>query len=104
MDKTYLIIGLVVALALVVWFLMPRPETNSNILDETNGGSEVFSVGQACADRGGNWLPEQSECEIDNSVWCAESGGDFDECASACRHAEDPTASCIMMCVPVCSF
>ncbi|KEI69553.1 hypothetical protein [Endozoicomonas elysicola] len=58
----------------------------------------------ACiSSEGSRWLEEQQECEYMAEEICAELGGDFDPCASACRN--DPEAMvCVLMCVQVCSF
>lgn len=51
----------------------------------------------------GRWLVPQQECEYMSEEACTARKGQFDPCASACRH--DPDAeSCVLMCVPVCSF
>jgi eight-cysteine-cluster-containing protein len=61
------------------------------------------SLAQQCEDAGGTWLDEFNECEYIDETVCAELGGTFDSCASACRN--DPEADmCTMQCVPVCSF
>lgn len=58
----------------------------------------------ACiSSEGSRWLEEQQECEYMAEETCAELGGEFNPCASACRN--DPDAMvCVLMCVPVCSF
>ena len=58
----------------------------------------------ACvSSEGGRWLQEYNECEYLPQQQCENLGGEFNECASACRH--DPEAMmCILMCVQVCSF
>ncbi len=62
------------------------------------------TIAESCADSGGTWLEEYQECENASADWCQEeSGGQFEECASACRH--DPEAEmCTLQCVPVCGF
>ena len=52
---------------------------------------------------GGRWLQAFNECEYMPQQQCKNLGGEYNECASACRH--DPDAQmCIMMCVQVCQF
>lgn len=51
----------------------------------------------------GTWIKEHNECEGITKQACEELGGKFNECASACRHMDDDV-TCIMICVPVCSF
>jgi hypothetical protein len=66
-------------------------------------GNAKVSLSALCAEKNGKWLAEYSECEGGDAVWCKTYGGNFNECASACRH--DPNAQiCTMQCVQVCSF
>jgi endonuclease/exonuclease/phosphatase family metal-dependent hydrolase len=58
---------------------------------------------QLCRENNGTWLEEYKECESVSKQWCQESGGHFNECESACRHASNP-GPCTMQCVPVCKF
>jgi hypothetical protein len=56
-----------------------------------------------CAKEKGNWITEYQECEGVGADWCQTSKGQYDGCASACRH--DANAQiCTMQCVLVCSF
>lgn len=56
-----------------------------------------------CVNAGGQWSKEYKECTGVDQKSCVAIGGNFNECASACRH--DPNAQvCIMMCVQVCEF
>ena len=56
-----------------------------------------------CTDHGGKWVEEHEECENISEKDCKEIGGEFNECASACRN--DPDAEiCTLQCVPLCSF
>ena len=54
-----------------------------------------------CEDANGTWIAEHSECEYIGEDFCDLYGGEFDACASACRHEEQP-AVCTKQCVPVC--
>lgn len=70
--------------------------------DDTDTDDSV-SRAESCSAAGGTWLAEHQECEYISAEWCADQGGEFSECASACRH--DPNAEiCTMQCVQVCSF
>ena len=58
-------------------------------------------VQKECSSLGGKWVKEFKECESISKDQCASLGGQFDECASACRH--DPEAEfCTLQCVQVC--
>ena len=58
----------------------------------------------ACISSGDSrWLLSHQECEFMSEEACTTLGGEFDPCASPCRH--DPEAeACILSCVPVCRF
>ena len=60
-------------------------------------------VGVRCKKDGGVWLAAYNECEGVNQETCEKYGGEFDSCASACRHKPE-TEVCIQICVEVCSF
>ena len=62
------------------------------------------SIVASCASNGGEWLPDFNECESLSQAVCEELGGNFNECASACRHSEDPLMPCTMQCILVCEF
>lgn len=61
------------------------------------------SIGEICEMLDGKWSEEFYECEGIPAEWCELQGGNFDECASACRH-EPEAEVCTMQCVPVCNF
>lgn len=62
-----------------------------------------ITLSQACTKYQGTWIPDFNECEGLTESICTQMGGQFNECASACRN--DPGAeACIELCVPVCSF
>jgi putative hemolysin len=64
---------------------------------------EVSDEGLRCKEQGGIWDSEFRECLGVSRDVCEQIGGNFNECASACRH--DPDAQvCNMMCVLVCEF
>ena len=68
--------------------------TYVEVIPESEGG---------CISSGGTWLPESKECEGIDKETCEQIGGQFNECASACRN--DPEAEiCTLQCVLVCQF
>lgn len=56
-----------------------------------------------CMQNDGQWIGEANECEGVSEEACNEMGGEFEECASACRHMDD-VDFCTQQCVRVCSF
>ncbi|HSG16322.1 MAG TPA: hypothetical protein VLE70_08370 [Anaerolineae bacterium] len=72
---------------------------------ESDEAQEVDSaeLEQACLDEGGIFIAEHNECEDISEDACTELGGEYDECASACRH-EPADMVCTAQCVLVCSF
>jgi hypothetical protein len=57
----------------------------------------------SCESNGGRWVGPSKECEGINASICEEIGGNFNECASACRNNPDAQV-CTMQCVLVCQF
>lgn len=58
-----------------------------------------------CEQSGGVWYDASEVCEINafTEVECVDAGGEYNACASACRH--DPRAEmCTMQCVLTCTF
>ena len=58
-----------------------------------------------CDKKSGIWYGEEGICEVNqlSKEECTTQGGQFNECASACRH--DPKAQiCTMQCVQTCTF
>lgn len=65
--------------------------------------TQTADLKQECEIKGGIWLKNFNECEQISKEQCTELGGEFNECASACRN--DPTADvCIEICVAVCEI
>ncbi len=65
---------------------------------------ENLSIEETCQNLfSGNWLGEQKECEFISEEQCSLLEGEFNECASACRHSPNSDV-CIMLCVPVCKL
>ena len=74
--------------------------TNSSkiILDANNKKT-------SCENNGGVWYTDNNTCEINSlsETSCIAKGGEFNQCASACRH--DPKAEvCTMQCILTCTF
>ena len=64
-------------------------------------GCSQLPVDQQCEEWEGTWT-EHNECESISEKQCTKLDGEFNECASACRH--DPLATlCTLQCVPVCT-
>ncbi|MDD3662374.1 MAG: hypothetical protein PHT84_00725 [Candidatus Pacebacteria bacterium] len=67
--------------------------------------TEIGDKKLECESRGGEWFSSSNICEINSlsQQACLAQGGEFNECASACRH--DPEAEmCTMQCVLTCTF
>ncbi|MCF7865274.1 MAG: META domain-containing protein [Candidatus Pacebacteria bacterium] len=88
----------------VIEFTTNENEGSGSVTLITPGnGTVATNSGSACTAKGGQWSSQFKEClGVDNAV-CTEIGGQFNECASACRN--DPNAQvCTMQCVQVCEF
>jgi hypothetical protein len=78
----------------------------NTLLQKLRGQDSVTSTIQdnttsPCQKSGGQWSAEFRECLGIDAATCANIGGKFNECASACRN--DPKAEiCTMQCVQVC--
>ena len=72
--------------------------TEVPVESETTKGLQV-----QCKQLEGIWIDTAQECEGIGKDACDSMGGQFNECASACRN--DPDAQiCTMQCVLVCEF
>ena len=71
--------------------------------DEAPEWADSAELEQACLDEGGIFIAEYNECEDISEDACTELGGEYDSCASACRH-EPAETICTAQCVLVCSF
>ena len=72
---------------------------------DNRGGGSLDDMKSICELNDGEWLEDYNECEYISESVCSEMGGEFDECASACRNDPDyPEVACTMQCVPVCSI
>jgi hypothetical protein len=83
------------------WFATRQPIQQTISPTETPTESPAAL---SCMNAGGSWISEYNECEGLSGTQCTKVGGQFNECASACRHNPDPQAVCIQMCIPVCNF
>jgi hypothetical protein len=107
-ERSFILV-LVCSLTLLFVFILFSIFCEEKIISDEDivfGDSKEYDlsfVREACVDLGGVWYEEFKECESISEINCVELGGDFDLCASACRH--DPDAEiCTMQCVLVCSF
>jgi|GEM_PF-3775872 len=67
------------------------------------GECSASDAKKACDTAGGTWVESAMECEGISKMVCGNMGGEFNECASACRN--DPEAQiCTMQCVLVCKL
>jgi hypothetical protein len=56
--------------------------------------------GTGCTDMGGQWNQEFEECTKISEDECERIGGNYDGCASPCRHTD--AESCFAKCDSVC--
>lgn len=70
---------------------------------DTEDDNQQNDTASSCTSAGGNWLAEHGECAYISFEWCSKHAGDFNECASACRHQPEAEI-CTMQCVPVCQL
>ena len=59
------------------------------------------SAAEKCKEKGGTWLEEYHECEGITAQQCSEMNGEYNSCASVCRH-DPPGGDCIQVCIQVC--
>lgn len=86
---------ILVALGLSMAFFLNKEKTDEFSEISEQEFCEIVSEGK--------WIQEHRECEGISQENCSLVGGQFNECASACRH--DPEAQfCIMVCVAVCKL
>jgi hypothetical protein len=82
---------------------VPTAPADRDAQDQTQQPPAIDRA-SACQAQGGTWLEPHSECENVSQAWCDGLSGFFNECGSACRHAEDPLAPCTLQCIPFCGF
>lgn len=83
----------ILTIAFVAWFMT---------VDGSNGVADKTSQ-QLCEENGGSWSADYEECLGVTEEACESIGGEFEFCASPCRH-ESGTPACIEMCVQVCQL
>lgn len=66
-------------------------------------GSQLSPQGKACVGQGGSWDPQYTECVGVRPAQCEAISGEYNECASACRHNPDAEV-CTLQCVQVCQL
>lgn len=80
-----------------------------NILPQTGGSQKITLTPDnkegSCKSLGGVWYDGSQVCEINsfNENQCIDKGGEWNPCASACRHDKDAEV-CTLQCVLTCSF
>ena len=106
MKKTIIFTLIASVLVIFAGCTAPTDDSDNNQTNNSNNNSNnntELDLSQECQDANGKWLEEYNECEGISEQECQELGGQYDNCASACRH--DPnSAVCTMQCVMVCSF
>ncbi|UCG24642.1 MAG: hypothetical protein JSW55_01165 [Chloroflexota bacterium] len=88
---------------LILVFSLFLVACGSSESDEVPEAADSAELEQACVDEGGIFIAEHNECEDISEDACTELGGEYDSCASACRH-EPEDMICTAQCVLVCSF
>jgi hypothetical protein len=99
------LIGLILG-SLITLFVYRLYQSYPNI--RINPG---LNLSQSCQSAGGKWLPEFKECEwqsilkTQGQALCGQMGGQYDDCASPCRHQPGyPNITCLTVCAMVCKF
>ncbi|MFW6285952.1 MAG: hypothetical protein ACOC16_02165 [Nanoarchaeota archaeon] len=78
-------------------------DNNNQTDDNSDNNENNQDLKLACENNNGKWIEDFQECEGISENICLELGGNYNSCASACRH--DPDAQmCTKQCVFVCSF
>ncbi|TNF35000.1 MAG: hypothetical protein EP312_04940 [Gammaproteobacteria bacterium] len=60
-------------------------------------------MAERCQQQGGQWVAAHQECLEVTADACTGMGGQYQECASPCRHQPD-AQMCILRCDVVCAF
>lgn len=93
-------------------FIQPVSDEEKKLLEsyiEKLKTLDTNELENECIKSGGDWLAEFKECESSQTdkgldqKECADLGGQFDECASPCRHNPDAEL-CAAVCVKTCAF
>lgn len=69
----------------------------------TNKANTISIAGETCIASNGEWSEEFQECTGIDQNSCVALGGEFNECASACRN-DTAAEICTMQCVQVCTL
>lgn len=75
----------------------------SSCLPAADNNTDKNNLEESCRANNGVWLEQYQECESISQQWCEQNNGQFNDCASACRHDAEADV-CIEVCVPVCNF
>ena len=83
-------------------------KTNIDTVGKVSVPTTTSAAGKSielCAQKQGVWYPEEKLCEANqlSEVDCKAQGGEFNECASACRH-DQKAEMCTLQCVLTCTF
>lgn len=103
--KMFIIAFIVVIFIEVLSFRFLNTEEDAKFLQSIMPSSYTKEKSQ-CEINKGHWLEEFKECEnIDKKV-CDSMKGQYNNCASTCRHNKSTGKGtvCTQMCWPVCSF
>jgi len=83
--------------------IISEGKCQENNPDDSYPSEEKINLELQCEENKGTWIESANECEGISKEVCTNLGGNFNECASACRN--DPDAQmCTMQCVLVCEF
>lgn len=99
----FLLLAGLAVLALLWSFMQPPPSSTPVPIPSPTPLILVANPQEQCESLSGKYLPNYAECEDISQTDCDKLGGQFNECASSCRHNPN-TEVCIMMCVPVCQI
>lgn len=87
-------------------YIVTPPDVRETIvIEDRYDGNVSINTKSGCEANAGVWYEGSNVCEINSlsQTMCTSRGGEWNECASACRH--NPEAEmCTMQCVMTCSF
>lgn len=99
------ILIIVAIFGILYFFSRPDEEITPPVATPTPTSAPANDLQITCETAGGTWLAEYNECENINDELCTSLSGEFNECGSACRHADsDEPVPCTLQCVQFCSF
>ena len=99
-NRNILIILVVTTLLAIVGFVL----LSSNNTPVQMNVEEKSDISTLCQNAGGKWLENTMECENVDQNFCRENNGNYNDCASACRHSTDPEVVCTTECIRICTF